>query len=34
MSGHQFNRVVLGLSDHRQNLPAEDVDAFLKQLDA
>ena len=29
----QGDRVVLGLSDHRQNLPDEDVDAFLKQLD-
>jgi hypothetical protein len=25
--------VVLGLSDHRQNLPEEDLDAFLRQLD-
>lgn len=30
----QGDRVLLGLSDHRQNLPAEDVDAFLRQLDA
>lgn len=30
----QGDRMVLGLSDHRQNLPDEDVDAFLKQLDA
>lgn len=30
----QGDRVVLGLSDHRQNLPDEDIDAFLRQLDA
>lgn len=30
----QGDRVILGLSDHRQNLPDEDLDAFLKQLDA
>jgi len=29
----QGDRVILGLSDHRQNLPAEDVDNFLRQLD-
>lgn len=29
----QGDRVVLGLSDHRQNLPSEDIDAFLRQLD-
>jgi hypothetical protein len=30
----QGDRVILGLSDHRQNLPSEDIDAFLRQLDA
>lgn len=30
----QGDRVVLGLSDHRQNLPDEDLEAFLRQLDA
>lgn len=30
----QGDRVVLGLSDHRQNLPEEDLEAFLRQLDA
>lgn len=30
----QGDRVVLGLSDHRQNLPDEDVEAFLATLDA
>jgi hypothetical protein len=29
----QGDRVVLGLSDHRQNLPDEDIDAFLHQLE-
>jgi hypothetical protein len=29
----QGDRVILGLSDHRQNLPEEDLDAFLEQLD-
>ncbi len=28
----QGDRVVIGLSDHRQDLPAEDIDAFLEQL--
>jgi hypothetical protein len=30
----QGDRVLLGLSDHRQNLPDEDIDAVLRQLDA
>lgn len=30
----QGDRVVLGLSDHRQNVPDEDVEAFLATLDA
>jgi hypothetical protein len=30
----QGDRMVLGISDHRQNLPDEDVEAFLEQLDA
>jgi hypothetical protein len=30
----QGDRMVLGLSDHRQNLPDEDIDAFLRQLEA
>jgi hypothetical protein len=30
----QGDRVVLGISDHRQNLPDEDIEAFLRQLDA
>jgi hypothetical protein len=29
----QGDRVVLGLSDHRQNLPGDDIDAFLRQLE-
>jgi hypothetical protein len=29
----QGDRVVLGISDHRQNLPEEDVEGFLRQLD-
>lgn len=29
----QGDRVLLGLSDHRQNLPSEDIDAFLRQLE-
>lgn len=29
----QGDRVILGLSDHRQNLPDEDVDALLRQLE-
>lgn len=29
----QGDRVVIGLSDHRQNLPEDDIDAFLQQLD-
>lgn len=29
----QGDRVILGLSDHRQNLPEEDITAFLRQLD-
>ena len=30
----QGDRMVLGLSDHRQNLPDADIDAFVRQLDA
>lgn len=30
----QGDRVIMGLSDHRQNLPDEDIDAFLDTLDA
>ncbi|MCA9709078.1 MAG: outer membrane lipoprotein carrier protein LolA [Myxococcales bacterium] len=30
----QGDRVVMGLTDHRQNLPDEDITAFLDQLDA
>lgn len=29
----QGDRVVMGLSDHRQNLPEEDVEGFLRQLE-
>lgn len=29
----QGDRVVMGLSDHRQNLPEEDITGFLRQLD-
>lgn len=29
----QGDRVVMGLSDHRQNLPDEDIEGFLQQLD-
>lgn len=29
----QGDRVVMGLSDHRQNLPDEDIESFLKPLD-
>jgi len=29
----QGDRVVMGLSDHRQNLPDEDIEGFLAQLD-
>jgi hypothetical protein len=28
----QGDRVVMGLHDHRQNLPEEDIDSFLEQL--
>ncbi len=29
----QGDRVVMGLTDHRQNLPDEDIDRFLAQLE-